>query len=132
MDDRLASSASEAADRNARPPLLRGAINRLATLATEKDAQWGLVRHPDICVKVAVPRSTQFAGKPPSETFTWKGELYLVTWRQLLVIARRIFKLAHDDGNQPQQTRDEEQFQQAATSRGCIGWAKRSACHAWA
>jgi hypothetical protein len=42
---RLAPFASEATDINARIPLLRSVVNRLARQATEKDAQWSLVRH---------------------------------------------------------------------------------------
>ena len=53
MDRRLAPFASEAADTNARFPILHGAINRLARQATEKDAQWSLVRHRSLFAKVA-------------------------------------------------------------------------------
>jgi hypothetical protein len=42
---RPALSASEAADISARLPFLRSVVNRLARQATEKDAQWSLVRH---------------------------------------------------------------------------------------
>ncbi len=52
MDRRLAPFASEAADTNARFPILHGAINRLARQATEKDAQWSLVRHRSLFAKV--------------------------------------------------------------------------------
>jgi hypothetical protein len=45
MHRRLAPCASEAADNNARLSILCGAANRLARQATEKDAQWGFVRH---------------------------------------------------------------------------------------
>jgi hypothetical protein len=45
MDHRIAPFVSEATKRNVRYPFLRGAINRLARQATEKYAQWSLVRH---------------------------------------------------------------------------------------
>jgi len=45
MDRHPAPFASEVAARNVQCPFLRSAIDRLARQATEKDAQWSLVRH---------------------------------------------------------------------------------------
>ena len=45
MDRRLALFANEAAGINARLTFLHSGVDRLARQATEKDAQWSLVRH---------------------------------------------------------------------------------------
>jgi hypothetical protein len=64
MNRRLASSANEAAEEFAGLPFLRGAIDRLARQATEKDPQWSLVCHRAGSRKDRVKQQDDPGGKP--------------------------------------------------------------------
>jgi hypothetical protein len=54
MDRRLAPFANEPANIFARPPFLRGAINRLARRATEIDANFVGIHHAAVASSAAV------------------------------------------------------------------------------
>jgi hypothetical protein len=82
MDRRLAPFANEAADKFSGLPFLRGAIDRLARQATEKDAQWSLVCHRAGSCKDRVEQHDDPGGKPHQckckeklVTFDFGGEL---------------------------------------------------------
>jgi hypothetical protein len=82
MDRRLTPFANEAADEFAGLPLLRGAIDRLARQATEKDPQWSLVCHRAGSRKDRVEQQDDPGSEPNQRkceeklvTFDFGGEL---------------------------------------------------------